>query len=285
MIGIYRFYFEANGQTYSYVGSSTNIQQRWRQHIDGLKTSYNKYYEGGVGAKGIRYQLFDASETDELNTMYDKVMFVLALNDISTDKVKFEVIQQVESGNLEDIELEYIIKYKSEIFGFNDFNWRLRSKRASSINEFVQFYIMNQSKGVVVPWVLCDDRLDGCPNVDPSNKNNVSIEIADAINKYSHWTNEKKSFESITIEETDKFIEFEKVRNERITNEEVKVEKINNKPNFNKHQSKSGRFVKTKTIKSKGNISKYERDVNKYIDKGWEILSTNSSETIIGWRE
>ncbi len=285
MVGIYRFYFETNEQTYNYVGSSVNIEQRWKQHMNGLNESYDKYLDGGVGAKGIKYQLFDSNESDEVNTMYDKVIFILALNDIPFEQIKFEVIQEVNEGDLEEIELEHIIKFKSEIFGFNNFNWRIRNK-GYTIDDYVKFFIMNQNDGIVVPWVLCDERLDGAPNIDPSNKNKVSIEIADSLNKYSHWGLERETLSSIVIPETDKYEELSRARNDRLYRDEViSRELLKNEIQFNQTKSKSGSFIKRKTIKIGKNAAKYQKVVNKYIDKGWEILSTNKSETTLGWRK
>lgn len=87
MIGIYKITNTNNEKVY--IGQSTNIEERWKQHRQAIKTSDKSWYP------------LARQESD------------------SVDDFTFEVLQQCKASELDELEDYWIDYYKSYINGYN----------------------------------------------------------------------------------------------------------------------------------------------------------------------
>nr|DAK55456.1 MAG TPA: intron associated endonuclease [Caudoviricetes sp.] len=87
MIGIYKITNTNNEKVY--IGQSTNIEERWKQHRQAIKTSDKSWYP------------LARQESD------------------SVDDFTFEVLQQCKASELDELEDYWVDYYKSYINGYN----------------------------------------------------------------------------------------------------------------------------------------------------------------------
>lgn len=101
MIGIYKITNTKNEK--SYVGQSLNIEERWRQHKQAIKTSDKSWYP------------LARQESDGI------------------DDFTFEVLQQCKAEELDELEDYWVDHYKSYINGYN------QTKDGSCVSANTQF--------------------------------------------------------------------------------------------------------------------------------------------------
>ena len=121
--GIYLIYideFLSNTILPIYVGQTENFQKRYKEHISKLLTLNRIDYNT------LKEQLdtfWDIVNVFERNYLYLKIFKYLIDNNLTLDNIHMVILKKCDSNDdLDTLELEYINKFSSSYFGFNQLN-------------------------------------------------------------------------------------------------------------------------------------------------------------------